>query len=152
MKNLIYTLFIVLCIQNIAFVSADTSEPDQKGFLAFSIKPETSEEMVINTETDDDQIEIILSEAEIEEGEPGCFYRYSYGMNIRGYGLSLTRVSCPNPNKYHLVDGGCTILGQGREYSSLSHTNLQYCSSQGIKPNGYHKVMAYAKCCSLDLE
>jgi len=140
--------YLTVCQRMAVAVTASTD-----GFLP--ILSVQSEEHIISSETlnltdqNEDVHESFLSESQIEDGESGCFNRYAYGKNIKGFELSIASVSCPNPNVYHPVAGGCKVMGNGLEHTTYSYQNLYHCSSQGIKANDYHKAIAYVQCCSI---
>ncbi len=144
-------LKVVLFLAFYLAASAVTTPSD--GFLPILTPQESSEEQVIpspeSSNSTEEPHESFLSESQIEEGESGCFKRYAYGKYVKGFELSIASVSCPNPNVYHPVEGGCKIMGNGLEHATYSYQNFYYCSSQGIKVNDYHRVAAYVQCCSV---
>lgn len=139
-------VIIVSASDSQGFLSLSTTTPDVE--KAFIPQAQQSANPTNSVEPVEEETETSLSEVQIEDGEPGCFYRYAYGMNAKGYGLSLVSLSCPNPSAYSFSKGGCKVMGDGREYSSYSFGNFQYCSSQGMRMNDHHTVMAYVYCCS----
>lgn len=135
------------------YLAASAGTTPSEGFLPILHPQESAEEQVIPSSESSSPLEesheSFLSESQIEDGESGCFKRYAYGKNVKGFELSVASVSCPNPNVYRPVEGGCNVMGNGLEHATYSYQNFYYCSSQGIKVNDYHRVAAYVQCCSV---
>ncbi len=153
MKSLYLNFFFLALFSFSSLVFASTS--NQKWFLAanadsiINVKNASKDDSDSLNETAEEIDDSNFSEAEIEEGEPGCFTRSVYGNVVKGFGSSFARVNCPNPSTYQVMSQGCKVLGNGIEISTYSKKNLQHCSSQGKSLNDYHKVVAYIQCCSI---